>query len=128
VTYPAADPSENTAYSSSYIVVCVFCCLGNLYRTVSKQQRPLEIVYSSVSEQQPLTVAPQFWSPSASVQQYITVIDRTRGPLGFIFLGESSLDDCSAQVFPYNIFAYCSICRVECKFARNNIIKKNNIR
>jgi hypothetical protein len=33
--------------------------------------------------------------------------------------GESSLDDCSAQVFPYNIFAYCSICRVDCKFARN---------
>jgi hypothetical protein len=32
------------------------------------------------------------------------------------------LDDCSAQVFPYNIFAYCSICRVDCKFARN---KKN---
>jgi hypothetical protein len=29
------------------------------------------------------------------------------------------LDDCSAQVFPYNIFAYCSICRVDCKFARN---------
>jgi hypothetical protein len=28
------------------------------------------------------------------------------------------LDDCSAQVFPYNIFAYCSICRVDCKFAR----------
>jgi hypothetical protein len=27
------------------------------------------------------------------------------------------LDDCSAQVFPYNIFAYCSICRVDCKFA-----------
>jgi hypothetical protein len=24
-------------------------------------------------------------------------------------------------VFPYNIFAYCSICRVDCKFAR----KKN---
>jgi hypothetical protein len=34
----------------------------------------------------------------------------------------SSLDDCSAQVFPYDIFAYCSICRVDCKFARN---KKN---
>jgi hypothetical protein len=29
------------------------------------------------------------------------------------------LDDCSAQVFPYNIFAYCSICRIDCKFARN---------
>jgi hypothetical protein len=26
-------------------------------------------------------------------------------------------------VFPYNIFAYCSICRVDCKFARN---KKNS--
>jgi hypothetical protein len=26
------------------------------------------------------------------------------------------------QVFPYNIFTYCSICRVDCKFARN---KKN---
>jgi hypothetical protein len=34
------------------------------------------------------------------------------------------MDDCSAQVFPYNIFAYCSICRVDCKFARNKI-KKN---
>jgi hypothetical protein len=32
------------------------------------------------------------------------------------------LDDFSAQVFTYNIFAYCSICRVDCKFARN---KKN---
>jgi hypothetical protein len=30
-----------------------------------------------------------------------------------------SLDDCSAQVFPYNIFAYCSIYRVDCKSARN---------
>jgi hypothetical protein len=39
-------------------------------------------------------------------------------------MGESSLDDCSAQVFPYNIFAYCSICRVDCKFARNNNKKK----
>jgi hypothetical protein len=29
------------------------------------------------------------------------------------------LDDRSAQVFPYNIFAYCSICRVDSKFARN---------
>jgi hypothetical protein len=29
------------------------------------------------------------------------------------------LDDCSAQVFHYNIFAYCSICRVDCKFTRN---------
>jgi tmRNA-binding protein len=36
-----------------------------------------------------------------------------------VYIGESSLDDCSAQVFPYNIFAYCSICRVDCKFARN---------
>jgi hypothetical protein len=27
-------------------------------------------------------------------------------------------------VFPYNIVAYCSICRVDCKFARN---KKNII-
>jgi hypothetical protein len=27
-------------------------------------------------------------------------------------------------VFPYNIFAYCSICRVDCKFARNKIKKK----
>jgi hypothetical protein len=35
------------------------------------------------------------------------------------------LDDCSAQVFPYNIFAYCSICRVDCKFARNK--KKEGI-
>jgi hypothetical protein len=34
-------------------------------------------------------------------------------------MGESSLDDRSAQVLPYNIFAYCSICRVDCKFARN---------
>jgi hypothetical protein len=34
------------------------------------------------------------------------------------------MDDCSAQVFPYNIFAYCSICRVDCKFARNNNKKK----
>jgi hypothetical protein len=34
-----------------------------------------------------------------------------------------TLDDCSAQVFPYNIFAYCSICRVDCKFARNKITK-----
>jgi hypothetical protein len=33
------------------------------------------------------------------------------------------LDDCSAQVFPYNIFAYCSICRVDCKFAINNLTK-----
>jgi hypothetical protein len=33
--------------------------------------------------------------------------------------GEPSLDDCSAQVFPYDIFAYCSICGVDCKFARN---------
>jgi hypothetical protein len=40
----------------------------------------------------------------------------------YIHIGASSLDDCSAQVFPYNIFAYCSICRVDCKFARN---KKN---
>jgi hypothetical protein len=35
------------------------------------------------------------------------------------YIGESSLDDRSAQAFPYNIFAYCSICRVDCKFARN---------
>jgi hypothetical protein len=35
-----------------------------------------------------------------------------------VYIGESSLDDRSAQVFPYNIFAYCSICRVDCKFAR----------
>jgi hypothetical protein len=27
-------------------------------------------------------------------------------------------------VFPYNIFAYCSICRVDCKFAR----KKKDLR
>jgi hypothetical protein len=39
-----------------------------------------------------------------------------------IYIGESSLDDRSAQVFPYNIFTYCSICRVDCKFA-----KKKNI-
>jgi hypothetical protein len=38
---------------------------------------------------------------------------------------QSSLDDRSAQVFPYNIFTYCSICRVDCKFARN---KKNSSR
>jgi hypothetical protein len=31
------------------------------------------------------------------------------------------LNDCSAQVFPYNIFAYCSICRVDCKFVRKKI-------
>jgi hypothetical protein len=31
----------------------------------------------------------------------------------------SLLDDCSAQFFPYNIFAYCSICRADCKFAIN---------
>jgi hypothetical protein len=36
-----------------------------------------------------------------------------------VYIGASSLDDWSAQVFPYNIFAYCSICRVDCKFARN---------
>jgi hypothetical protein len=41
-----------------------------------------------------------------------------------LVLGESSLDDRSAQVFPYNIFTYCSICRVDCKFERNKI-KKN---
>jgi hypothetical protein len=35
------------------------------------------------------------------------------------------LDDCSAQVFPYNIFTYCSICTVECKFTGN---KKNCFR
>jgi hypothetical protein len=29
------------------------------------------------------------------------------------------LDDRSARVFPYNIFTYCSICRVDCKFATN---------
>jgi hypothetical protein len=29
------------------------------------------------------------------------------------------MDNRSAQVFPYNIFTYCSICRVDCKFARN---------
>jgi hypothetical protein len=27
-------------------------------------------------------------------------------------------------VFPYNIFAYCSICRVDCKVTRNNRNKK----
>jgi hypothetical protein len=39
----------------------------------------------------------------------------------YSYIGASSLDDCSAQVlvFPYNIFAYCSIFRVDCKFARN---------
>jgi hypothetical protein len=36
-----------------------------------------------------------------------------------VYIGESSLDDRSAQVFPYNIFTYCSICRVHRKFARN---------
>jgi hypothetical protein len=41
-------------------------------------------------------------------------------------IGESSLDDCSTQVFPYNIFAYCSIYIVDCKFARNN--NNNKIR
>jgi hypothetical protein len=44
-----------------------------------------------------------------------------------VYIGASSLDDCSAQVFPYNIFAYCSICRVDCKFARKKnfkIVKK----
>jgi hypothetical protein len=35
-----------------------------------------------------------------------------------VHIGASWLDDCSAQAFPYNIFAYCSICRVDCKFAR----------
>jgi Zn-finger protein len=40
-----------------------------------------------------------------------------------IYIGDSSLDDRSAQVFPYNIFTYCSICRVDCKFARNKIKK-----
>jgi hypothetical protein len=39
--------------------------------------------------------------------------------LSTVYIGASSLDDCSAQVFPYNIFAYCSLCRVDCKFARN---------
>jgi hypothetical protein len=29
------------------------------------------------------------------------------------------MDDRSAQVFPYK-FTYCSICRVDCKFVRNN--------
>jgi hypothetical protein len=38
----------------------------------------------------------------------------------YIYIGESSLDDRSAQVFPYNIFTYYSICRVGCKFAGNN--------
>jgi hypothetical protein len=41
------------------------------------------------------------------------------------------LDDCSAQVFPYNIFAYCSICRVDCKFARNKkkkFFEKKNVK
>jgi hypothetical protein len=42
-----------------------------------------------------------------------------------VYIGASSLDDYSAQVFPYNVFAYCSICRVDCKFARN---KKKMIR
>jgi hypothetical protein len=47
-----------------------------------------------------------------------------------VYIEESSLDDCSAQVFPYNIFAYCSICRVDCKFARNkkktaNVIERD---
>jgi hypothetical protein len=44
-----------------------------------------------------------------------------RSILGLIYdaIGESSLDDRTAQVFPYNIFIYCSICRVDCKFARN---------
>jgi hypothetical protein len=36
------------------------------------------------------------------------------------------LDDGSAQVFPYNIFTYCSVCRVDCKFARTKKIKKKN--
>jgi hypothetical protein len=39
-------------------------------------------------------------------------------------LGESSLDGYSAQVFPYNIFTYCSTCRVDCKFARNKLKQK----
>jgi hypothetical protein len=43
-----------------------------------------------------------------------------------IYIGESSLDDSSAQEFPYNIFPYCSICRVDCKFARNR--KKSEVR
>jgi hypothetical protein len=33
-------------------------------------------------------------------------------------IGESSLDDRSAQVYPYNIFNHCSVCRVDCKFTR----------
>jgi hypothetical protein len=43
----------------------------------------------------------------------------SHGALQVKRIGESSLDDCSAQVFPYNVFAYCFICRVDCKFARN---------
>jgi hypothetical protein len=45
-----------------------------------------------------------------------------------VYIGASSLDDCSAQVFPYNIFAYCSICRVDCKFARNKKKSTSKIR
>jgi hypothetical protein len=44
-----------------------------------------------------------------------------------VYIGASSLDDCSAQMFPYNIFAYCSICRVDCKFARNKIYYVNGL-
>jgi hypothetical protein len=39
----------------------------------------------------------------------------------------ASLGDRSAQVFPYNIFSYCSICGVDCKFARNTIIIKKKL-
>jgi hypothetical protein len=43
-----------------------------------------------------------------------------------IYTGESSLDDRSAQVFPYNIFTYCSIYKVDCKFVRNKIKPEYN--
>jgi hypothetical protein len=29
-------------------------------------------------------------------------------------------------VFPYNIFTYCSTCRVDCKFARNKLTKMHD--
>jgi hypothetical protein len=46
------------------------------------------------------------------------IID-THNVIHSIYIGESSLDDLSAQVFLYNVFTYCTICRVDCKFARN---------
>jgi hypothetical protein len=46
-------------------------------------------------------------------------IDNSSGHADNISIMKNSGVDRSAQVFPYNIFTYCSICRVDCKFARN---------